>query len=85
MGCGGEGWYGPRWCNLMFLGRVKLPGNMDPIDRHSISCVSRYLDIFDRDLLALNLKACSAVLKYLEAKCSDVTLAEDDSLCLQTQ
>ena len=53
-----KGWNGPRWRNRMFLGNI---------GGESLQ-LERYLAEFDRDMLALNLKACHAILSYMEAK-----------------
>lgn len=51
-------WNGPSWRSRMFLGEtlVRQPR------------LFSYLDIFDRDMLRLNLKSCFSILTYLENK-----------------
>jgi cap1 methyltransferase len=67
-----QGWNGPRWRDLMFLGYVgaKERESDDAVNgfEGKMLLLEHYLSVFDRDLLSLNLKACYAVLSYLEAK-----------------
>lgn len=55
-------WDGPQWMNSVLLG---TPSNRD--ENHYFS-LDRYLDEIDRDLFTLNLKACFAILSYLDRK-----------------
>jgi cap1 methyltransferase len=74
--CGNPaGWDGRQWCNHMYLGQLPsrstyqhAPGrstrDIDCVQR----CLAEYLNKFERDLTSLNLKACFAILSYLERK-----------------
>jgi cap1 methyltransferase len=70
-------WDGPRWRNRMFLGKSMALGPTTPGRCENTSQrLNRYLDRFDCDLLTLNLKACFAILSYLENKCMVVNRAD---------
>jgi cap1 methyltransferase len=66
-----SGWTGQRWCNDLYLGRPCALSNY-PLDinyKQKEAYLFNYLDEFDRDICALNLKANAAILWYLEKKC----------------
>ncbi len=69
-------WDGRSWMNSVFLGKATLssPGSYDSLNA--------YLDEVDMDMLALNLKACFAILSALgrkSAAMNDDEMSEDDS------
>lgn len=74
------GWDGRRWCDQMYLSRPCLLTDYSAsVDyEHAELYLFRYLDDFDRDLGTLNLKACFAILSYLETKCMELTQAPCD-------
>jgi len=62
---------GSRWCSQMLLGQNCSLSNFQATvpDYDCANLVLlRYLNEFDRDMLDLNLKACFAILSYLENK-----------------
>jgi 23S rRNA U2552 (ribose-2'-O)-methylase RlmE/FtsJ len=67
------GWDGPNWINNMLLGEEWCYRNV-PMD----SNLHELLNRFDRDLLALNLKACFAILSYMERKARAVAAGSED-------
>ena len=65
------GWEGSRWCSQMLLGQNCFVSNFQatvPDYERAKLVLLRYLNEFDRDMLNLNLKACFAILSYLENK-----------------
>lgn len=68
-----SGWDGRHWSSQMYLQRPCLFMNSVLTSLSDYAKVERtffrYLDEFDRDLVNLNLKACFAILSYLENKC----------------
>jgi cap1 methyltransferase len=70
--CGFHGvesnWNGPRWRDRVFLGGTHVR-EFGLSSMSSSTAISRYMSMMDRDMLALNLKACFAILSYLESKC----------------
>lgn len=72
-----SGWNGQKWCSQIFLGRpchlTNYAGNLD--HEQAEMCVIEYLDEFDRDLCTLNLKACFAILSYLDCKSMQISKA----------
>jgi cap1 methyltransferase len=69
-----EGWSGPRWCDQMFLGRLDRQKD----DNDGTRRFNQYLSTFDRDILSLNLKACCAVLDYLQAQLTNLAQTEGE-------
>ena len=71
------GWTGQRWSSDLYLGRPctisNYPSDIDFGKKEA--ALWRYLDEFDRDLCALNLKANFAILTRMERNC--LSLVED--------
>ena len=76
------GWDGRRWCSQMLLGQhchaSDFPSTVANYQRAQ-HALDQYLDEFDRDMLHLNLKACFAILSYLENKCQRLLLASQNA------
>lgn len=61
-----EGWTGAAWRDQMFLGT--LPNGEVWMDDKKRQRFDQYIDEFECDILALNLKACHMILTNLEVK-----------------
>jgi 23S rRNA U2552 (ribose-2'-O)-methylase RlmE/FtsJ len=75
-----SGWTGQRWCNDLYLGRPCALSNY-PLEinyKEKEAFLFNYLDEFDRDICALNLKANAAILWYLEKKCLNLVIDLDN-------
>lgn len=75
-----QGWDGEIWCaamlmneNYLIQGKPSVQYNM-----YSLSKLHHYLDEFDHDLCNLNLKACVAILTYLETKSESLMATSKD-------
>jgi cap1 methyltransferase len=64
-------WDPRSWRDRMFLGQAS--GLHQPEEHAGF----RLIDIFDRDMLMLNLKACFAILSYMETKERDFTSGKE--------
>ena len=60
-------WDGPKWISSMLMGE-ELCFRNSPMDTRLHELINR----FDRDLLALNIKTCFAILSYMERKAKAV-------------